>query len=226
MKKRLAILLGVALACGTFSPLVAAPEAVAADCLVTLDEFTGAVQAAGYPAPSREQYDNMCGQSSVGNIPGREPFAEFLAQAIYASDGLRSKREYNCAQSGCPGEYETPDCDIHNQDYYGRGYIRIAGCPAYKEASQEIYGDDRLVEDADGVARDDKIAWATAFWFWKAKVTTAPGYGTGFGYTTNAINGSLECSGPTKAAERRYEIYTLVAKSFDVTPIGDKGCNS
>jgi predicted chitinase len=63
-----------------------------------------------------------------------------LTQYMHESDGLRAKREYRCEGNGCPGEYETWDCDAPGQDYYGRGYIQLTWCYNYRDASNELYG--------------------------------------------------------------------------------------
>lgn len=56
-----------------------------------------------------------------------------------------------------------------------------------------------------------------------------PGVDEGhFGVTTNAINGTTECSGPNQsAARKRFEIYKKVRKAFKLKghdPEAEKGC--
>lgn len=60
----------------------------------------------------------------------------------------------------------------------------------YLAASQGIFNDDRLLKDPDMVARDDNVAWATAFWFWRKNVKKLEGIANGeFGQSTRMING-------------------------------------
>lgn len=228
MQQRLAILLGIACVFGSFSPLATAPAVAAAPCLVTNDEFVAAVTKAGdYPAPTADQYSSMCAHLPSDAITSREAFAQFLAQVIVESDGLRNRREYRCAQDNCPNDYRNPETDVPGQYYYPRGYLPITGSPEYSAASQAVFGDNRLVEDADSVARDEDIAWKTAFWFWQTKVTTADGYGTAFGVSTKVLNGDAECVRPdgTNAARHRYEIYGLVRSALGLSGPGDeRGC--
>ena len=69
------------------------------------------------------------------------------------------------------------------------------------------------------VARDDRIAWSTAFWFWKKNVKKLEGISKGlFGYSTLMINGELECgNGPNvRKARKRFEIYKNILKAFNV----------
>lgn len=90
-----------------------------------------------------------------------------------------------------------------------------------------LYGDDRLIKNPDLVASDDQVAWATAFWYWKANVGILPNVKAGyFGTSTNAINGALECAGGYQnKAKGRYDDYKVVFAAFNLpgTPI-ENGC--
>jgi len=94
----------------------------------------------------------------------------------------------------------------------------------------DLYGDDRLVHDPDIVAREEQVAWDTAFWYWKTSVHGQPGVAEGqFGVTTRAINGALECSGPHQdLAVKRFNMYKIVRVAFGITaPTGyadERGC--
>ena len=90
-----------------------------------------------------------------------------------------------------------------------------------------MFGDTRLWTNPDQVETDDKQAWATAFWFWKANVRTNTQVQAGyFGASTNLINGALECRGfNTDKAKSRYQKYLNVLKAFNINqaPI-ENGC--
>jgi len=132
--------------------------------LVSYEEFSNAVTSTGYPTPSQYQYDVFVGSAGPkGSITTKQEAAMALVHFIHESDGLRAKREYRCENNGCPGEYES-GCDVAGQDYYGRGYIQLTWCYNYGPASQDLFGDDRLLWDADMVAREETVAWDTAFW--------------------------------------------------------------
>ena len=100
----------------------------------------------------------------------------------------------------------------------------------YKAASISLYGSDTLLRNADQVASNDEIAWATAFWYWRTSVIGGQ-YGQGvkngqFGSSTNAINGALECRGSNgDKARKRFEIYKKVLVAFNIysTP-NESGC--
>lgn len=170
-----------------------------------------------------------------------------LAHFLHESDGLRAKREYRCISNGCPGDYRVPGCDAPGQNYFGRGYIQITWCYNYKAASRDLYNDDRLVYDPDKVAREESVAWETAFWFWKVQlniytlyhfeslhfrfqinVHSRPGVSDGaFGVTTKAINGALECDNYTgqSVARHRYEMYGKIRSAFGLSGPGkENGC--
>jgi predicted chitinase len=198
------------------------------DGLVTYDEFAAAVTGNGFPQPSQQQYQVFVNSAGPkGQITNKQEAAMAIVHFMHESDGLRAKREYACIETGCPGSYETPGCDADGQDYYGRGYIQLSWCYNYRPASQYLFGDDRLVWDADMVARDENTAWDTAFWFWMANVHNAPGVQEGrFGASTRAINGGLECDGPNQhIARHRYEMYKIVRRAFGILGDGDeRGC--
>ncbi len=95
-----------------------------------------------------------------------------LAQLLHESAGLTAKREIRCISNGCPGDYETPSCDAkQGQRYYGRGYIQLTWCANYRAASQDLFGNNSLVQNPDLVATNENYAWDTAFWFWKVRVS-------------------------------------------------------
>lgn len=136
--------------------------------LITFDEFANAVaDSNGYPRPTEDQYNAFIEGLPNGFIETKQEAAMALTQFLHESDGLRAKREYRCAVTQCPGEYETPGCDAPDQHYFGRGYIQLSWCYNYKSASEDLFKDNRMVSDPDMVATDENLAWNTAFWFWK-----------------------------------------------------------
>ena len=197
--------------------------------VVSFDEFINAATWIGYPAPSWDQYNAfIVSIEPKADIRTKQEAAMALTHFLHESDGLRAKREYRCAGNGCPGEYETPGCDAAGEDYYGRGYIQLTWCYNYRAASIDLYGNDWMVYDADAVARDEYIAWDTAFWFWKVNVHSRPGVAEGqFGATTRAINGVLECDGgPYEyVARQRFQNYLTVRSAFGLSGTADeRGC--
>jgi hypothetical protein len=196
--------------------------------LVTFTEFTnGVVNSNGCPAPTQAQYDAFIAGLPKSLITTKQEAAMALTHYVHESDCLRAKREYRCQHDFCPGEYLTPGCDVSSDRYYGRGYIQLTWCENYKAASLDLFGDTRLVNDPDSVAREETLAWNTAFHYWKARVHNQWGVQEGmFGASTRAINGFLECDGEYQhVARKRFEMYGRVRQAFGLAGPGDeRGC--
>jgi len=197
--------------------------------LVTFQQFSQAITVHGYPAPNQEQYNVFVSSASPkGSITTKQEAAMALTHFLHESDGLRAKREYRCQVDGCPNEYNTPGCDVAGQRYFGRGYIQLTWCYNYRPASMDLFGDDRMVRDPDMVAREESLAWDTAYWYWRTSVHSQPGVAEGrFGATTNAINGNLECRGEYQhVARHRFEMYKLIRSAFGLDPntADERGC--
>ncbi|OXA54700.1 Chitinase 4 [Folsomia candida] len=177
----------------------------------TRAQFSAGVTNNGYPAPSQAQFDNFVRHAARwGRITSIQESAMALAQFLHESDGLRAKKEYACAQTQCPNSNRQPGCDAPGQYYYGRGYIQLSWCEwNYQTASRDIFGDDRLVNDPDMVARDEGGAQHGQF-----------------GSSTRAINGALECDGANPGlAQKRFQIYGNVRRAFGLAGSGDpSGC--
>lgn len=186
---------------------------------ISFDQFSRAVTDNFYPAPSRAQYDAFIAGLGNGRITTQREAAMALAQYLHESDGLQAKREYRCQNDQCPNDYRTPGCDRPGQYYYGRGYIQLTWCYNYQSAQQDLGLGNKLVEDADSVAREEQLAWNTAFSYWKRSVHDAAGVQQGkFGAATNAINGALECNGagsgtPAIRFQRYQKIYSIFGLS-------------
>lgn len=212
--------------------------------------------AAGSPfLPSRAQFDALFPEriafytyegftEAVRQTPGfadwgseterRQEMAAFLGQIAHESDQLRAQREYKrenwhkyCrddARLGCAA----------GQQYYGRGPIQLSWNYQYKAAG-DFMGID-LWSDPDRVARDSTVAWRTALWYWM----TQPGEssqaahaairaGAGFGATTRAINGPLECDKPAdpdakRKNARRADFYRHASELLGVPLLQPLGC--
>ncbi|KGG52885.1 hypothetical protein DI09_129p80, partial [Mitosporidium daphniae] len=191
----------------------------------TEQEFTSAVSACGFPQPSSEKYKAFIAGIPFSAINSKRELAMFLANVLHESDGLQAKSEIQCQANGCKGQY---DAAADGTVFFGRGYIQLTWKANYAAASKDLYGDEKiLLSNPNSVATDEKVAWATAFWYWKTRVHTAPGVTEGkFGATIKAINGALECGGGrNQKAVRRFEMYSKIMKAFGIneTPI-ESGC--
>lgn len=192
----------------------------------TQQEFDQALALTNFPAPSYLQYQEFINTIAHGQISSKLELAMFLAQMLHESIGLIHKEEISCANNACPNSYNTAQ-DYQGKQYYGRGYVQLSWYYNYAAASMDLFGDLRLAQDPDSVAKSERLAWAVSFWYWKTSVRTRQGVAQGyFGTSTDAINGALECRGAyVYRARERFDIYTKVLKAFGIneTPI-ESGC--
>jgi len=196
--------------------------------LVSRFEFNNAALYNSYPAPESRIYDAFIAELHRSGITRKEEAAMAITQFMHESDGFRAVREYRCDGNNCPNEYRTPGCDQPGQYYYGRGFIQLTWCYNYRDASNELYGNDWLISDADAAARDFNVAWQTSMWFWRSRVHNAAGVqDLRFGATTRAINGYLECdlSSGHAIARKRFDMYRQVRNALGFGYNGDeRGC--
>jgi predicted chitinase len=171
---------------------------------VSFDEFMTAwtngkqyLPDANIQQPTQAQYNAFITEAGPsGGITSRMELAMFLSEIMWESGGLIYKAELQCAQNNCSGQY-VDNVGLPGQYYYGRGYIQLTWGANYKNASMDLYNDDRLLQNPDQVATDEDTAWAVSFHYWKYFVKPTLGTTNQFGLATKAINGALECgSGP------------------------------
>jgi chitinase len=200
---------------GSPSPGPTPPPTPSGGEIVSYEQFIAAVTSTGYPTPSDGQYNSFINNyASAGGITSVRELAMFLAEILWESGGLQYKSEIRCQGNNCPGDYRSPG-DDPNKFYYGRGYIQLTWSYNYRAASQDLYGDDRLVQDPDQVAYNEDVAWQTAFWFWRVNVHNDSGVQAGqFGSATNRVNGDLECNPCRGACTNRNQIYAQVLQAF------------
>lgn len=178
------------------------------------------------PTPTADQYNAFIKNAGPdGGITSKTELAMFMAEIMWESGGLYYKAELACKDNNCAGSY-VDNVGLSGKYYYGRGYIQLTWGANYKEASQALYNDDRLLQNPDTVATNEDAAWGVSYWYWKNKVKPTLAGTYKFGLATKAINGALECSGAnTDKATKRYKIYTEILKVFEpsATPI-ESGC--
>lgn len=132
---------------------------------------------------------------------------EYNGGLCYAVETEAGRKNNYCY--GLSGGWDkAPHCDY---GYYGRGALQITNPYNYHETSQELFGDDRLVENPD-LLLDGDLAWEASIFFWMKHVgglvqsqTSVQGTTTAheaivknddFGKTVEVINGNLECQNP------------------------------
>ncbi|EDS33432.1 conserved hypothetical protein [Culex quinquefasciatus] len=112
----------------------------------------------GYPEVSAHLVAIVAiGVSSV--VQDRNEAAMFLAHLIHGSSGFRQREEIDSS---------TP--------FHGRGFIQLSREDSYREASQELNGEEQaLVDDPDIVTQDAWQAMKVSVWLWKCKVQRVGG---------------------------------------------------
>ncbi|KCZ76778.1 hypothetical protein H311_02220 [Anncaliia algerae PRA109] len=191
---------------------------------VDKDKIQKAVEEAGY-TPNPEYLDAVAEKMSDA-FDSVDEAAMFLAQIIHESAGLTKIEEEACANGGCEGQYGS-DQGEPGKSYHGRGFIQLTWPDNYKAASEGLGMGDELYKNPEKVSEDPKIAMDVSIWFWQNRVANQPGVKEGqFGATTKAINGPIECSGGgNDTPQKRYDIYTKVAKILGVTNLASPdGC--
>ncbi|PVU98352.1 hypothetical protein BB559_001630 [Furculomyces boomerangus] len=193
---------------------------------ITCNLVEEAVGNAGYPCPKTVQSKMFVKSLKMAGIETRVEASMFLAQLVWESDGLKSKEEHLCLKKDCALDYSS-SLDIPGQVYYGRGYIQLTHAKNYLEASERIFGDNRLLLNPGQVSEDEWVSWEVSSWYWKYKVHVTPGVTSGmFGASTKAINGILECSGGSKEVpKKRFNMYSKILEVFEPGTIpNEQGC--
>ena len=145
----------------------------------------------------------------------------FFAHVSHETDGLKAYEEY-CAQSGeCADNYQGSWCPPikaePGKQYYGRGWFQLSWPCNYHAAGQGLGID--LLQNPEKVAETDKLAAATAIWYWNAHNMGQPARAGNFGGTTQLIN-SIEC-GPTARQDQRVKRYQKVRRCFGLDEATD-----
>ncbi|KAL6121222.1 Endochitinase [Nucleospora cyclopteri] len=176
----------------------------------------------------KEDFITVVVEETNKNFTDKAMAAQFLAHLAHESVGFAYIEEIAYAGNNCPSNKYGSDSSFPGKQYYGRGFIQLSYPYNYRETSIDIFGTLLIYENPELVAKDLKIAMAVSIWFWKKKVEPFINGNSGhFGYSTNAINGKMEC-GEGKyvyRAKKRYQIYVEIAKEMNLEKIADEfGC--
>ncbi|CAI0400231.1 unnamed protein product [Linum tenue] len=151
----------------------------------------------------------------------RREVAAFFAHATHETGHFCHIEEIDGASRDYCEEDNTQFPCNPSKGYYGRGPLQLSWNFNYGPAGAQI-GFDGL-NAPETVATDPEISFKTALWFWTNNVQQV--MGQGFGATTRAINGALECDGRNSATvQRRAEFYTEYCRQLGVAPGDNLTC--
>nr|ACJ61939.1 chitinase [Zea mays subsp. parviglumis] len=192
--------------------------------VVTGSFFNGIKSQAGSGCEGKNFYTRSAFLSAVKAYPGfahggsqvqgKREIAAFFAHATHETGHFCYISEINKSNAYCDPTKKQCPCAA-GQKYYGRGPLQISWNYNYGPAGRAI-GFDGL-GDPGRVARDAVVAFKAALWFWMNSVHgVVP---QGFGATTRAINGALECGGNNPAQmNARVGYYRQYCRQLGVDP--------
>jgi len=133
--------------------------------------------------------------AKAAGLKGAE-LAQFMAQTRHESWDFGKMKEVGNKKKFA--KYETPrkarqlgnKVKGDGERFKGRGFIQLTGRDNYTRASEQIFGDDRLVRKPE-LASDLNIAAKIALWYWKNQVRPNVNNFNNTKEVTNAINPGL-----------------------------------
>ena len=171
--------------------------------------------------------------STAGNdvTKQKQELAAVFAHWMQEVGALRYIEEICGTQGTCLNHYNSGSSSYPAQtgkSYHGRGPTQISWPYNYGPFSEFYFHDKMVLLNApERVMNEGTLAFASAFWFWSDRGCGSSFWSTGFGATTNIINGGLECGGNygTKA-QNRERYYGQFLSQFGVSDNRSKsaGC--
>ena len=142
--------------------------------------------------------------AKAAGLKGSE-LAQFMAQTRHESWDFGKMKEVGNKKTFA--KYEKPRLakQLGNkvkgdgERFKGRGFIQLTGRDNYTRASQQIFGDDRLVKNPDLATRLD-VGAQIALWFWKNQVRPAV---KDFNNTTQVVK-AINADEPAKVVQARH----------------------
>ena len=135
----------------------------------------------------------------------------------------RAHDDFPSAVVAC-GNYQHSWCAAQprsDKQYYGRGWFQLSYPCNYWKASEALNVD--LLADPDQVAQSDRIAAATAIWYYTTTGMSEPGARGDFAATTRILN-KHECKDNAghHLQQARVNTYQRIRQCFGLDQTTDK----
>jgi putative chitinase len=190
----------------TVTPTIKQPPAKAAQPAPSLKDKISSI-IPKFPSDNKEEEgvtllsDNTDAEAALqtaakaAGLTGVE-LAQFMAQTRHESWDFGKMKEVGnkkqFAKYDAPRKAKQLGNKVRGdgERFKGRGFIQLTGRDNYTRASQQIFGDDRLVKNPDLASRLD-VGAQIALWFWKNQVRPNVSNFNNTKEVTNAINPGL-----------------------------------
>uniref|UniRef100_A0A5B6YZQ3 chitinase n=1 Tax=Davidia involucrata TaxID=16924 RepID=A0A5B6YZQ3_DAVIN len=205
------------------------PNNVSVPDIVTDTFFNGIIDQSEANCVGRSFYTRAAFLEALSPYPlfGREgsvddsrrEIAAFFAHATHETGHFCFIEERNGTFQDYCNETNTEYPCAPNKSYYGRGPLQLTWNYNYGPAGNDI-GFDGL-NNPEIVGTDRVVSFRTALWYWMthARIHSIIVSGQGFGATTRAINGPLECDDADPATvNARAQYYTEYCNQLGVNP--------
>jgi putative chitinase len=142
--------------------------------------------------------------AKAAGLKGAE-LAQFMAQTRHESWDFGKMKEVGSKKQFAKYEKSQLARRLGNkvqgdgEKFKGRGFIQLTGRDNYTRASEQIFGDDRLVKNPD-LASDLGIAAKIALWYWKNQVRPKV---NDFNNTTQVVK-AINADEPAKVIQARH----------------------
>ncbi|XP_050374285.1 endochitinase EP3-like [Argentina anserina] len=191
--------------------------------IVTIDFFNGIINQAAADCAGKSFYTRQAFLDTLGSYTGfattgsaddnKREIAAFFAHVTHETGHFCYIEEIN-KNTYCDTSRTDFPCNPAKQ-YYGRGPLQLTWNYNYGAAGNAI-GFDGL-NSPETVASEPVLAFKTGLWFWMNNVHSV--ISQGFGATTRAINGAVECDGKSPdTVQARVNYYTDYCTQFNVAP--------
>ncbi|GKV29200.1 hypothetical protein SLEP1_g38146 [Rubroshorea leprosula] len=142
----------------------------------------------------------------------KREIAAFFAQVSHETGSFCYIEEIDKSHKYCQSITKYPCAP--GKSYYGRGPLQLTWNVNYGAAGKALGLD--LLNKPETVSTNPVVSFKTALWYWMTAVR--PVVGQGFGATTRAVNGPVECDGKRPdLVQARANLYTSYCTQLGVS---------